>query len=163
MSLQEILKCQNFAKDDQKDVSILSCEESVEYQFRVFLKGMRMERYFEQFKESECCDLDSVRYFDNDTLENDIGIINKIHRKKILAKCKEMAQDMDAFKHNHGIPSILYNRLAKYGIMTLDILCNEIKNKQDLMRKYGIENDNQREMLWQLIQQNENMVQIEGV
>ena len=100
MPLSQILKYQNFAKEEKKEqivnknIRILSPEESVENQFRLFLKGMRMEKYFDKFKENECCDMDSIELFDDDTLENEIGISSKIHRKKILKKCAVMKQDM---------------------------------------------------------------------
>ena len=44
----------------------------------------------------------------------------------------------------------------------MNILCNEIKEKIELTQKFGIVNDNQCELLLDLIQQNENVMQIEG-
>ena len=112
---------------------------------------------FDSFKENECCDMDSIELFDDETLRDDIGITNKIHRKKILKKCRQMKEEMDNFKDNLGIPTILYKPLAKYGVVTLSILCNEIKTKNDLKIKYKMTNENQCQLLWNIIQQNENM------
>ena len=75
----------SFVQNDDKkgaNVEILSCDESIERQFYNFLKRMRMERHFEKFKQNEHCDMDSIELFDDETLKEDIGITNKIHRKK---------------------------------------------------------------------------------
>ena len=165
MDLDKILKYQNFVKSKENDenIKILSPEESVDRQFFNFLKRIRMEKYFDKFKQSECCDLESIGLFDDDTLKEDIGIKNKIHRRRILANCKEMKVEIEKFKNNHGIPLILYERLAKYGIITLSILCNEVKEPTDLKMKFEIANENQCDLLWDVVQQNENMMQLEGV
>eukprot|EP01084_Bolivina_argentea_P291708 501369_1 len=136
---------------------MLSCEESVERQFFLFLKRMRMDKYFDKFKKNECCDMDSIELFDVDILTEDIGITNKIHKKKFLKKCQKMKQDMDYFRDDVGIPSILYDRLAKYGIVTMGILCDEVKRKEDLKAKFIITNVNQCDLLWNIVQKNENL------
>ena len=50
---------------------------------------------------------------------------------------------MGEFKSECGINKFSYNKLSKYGIVTLMILCDVIENKQDLKRKYEIENAKQ--------------------
>ena len=166
MSLHQILKQQNFAKHEEEkheNVKVLSMDESMERQFYNFLKGMRMEKYFDKFKENECCDMDSIELFDDETLKDDIGIKNKIARRKFLKKCRKLKTDMDCFKDDYGIPSIVYERLAKYGIVTLNVLCEEVQKRNDLMIKYKMINENQCDLLWNIIQQNVNGYQIEGV
>eukprot|EP01084_Bolivina_argentea_P069597 126607_1 len=77
-------------------------------------------------------------------------------RNRFLRKCDEMKKEMNRFKNEYGISSILYDRLAKYGIVTMNILCNEVEKKSDLRKKFQIFNDNQCNLLWSLIQQIEN-------
>ena len=103
-------------------IQVLSCKDSVENQFRIFLEEMSMEKYFDKFKEKHCCDMDSIDLFDDETLENEIEIRIKLHRKKILKKCIEIKDEMQKFKNKYGIHELLYNRLTKYGIVTLNIL-----------------------------------------
>ena len=159
------MKSINFVQTDENDenIEILSMDESVEKQFYQFLKGMRMEKYFDKFKENECCDMDSIELFDDEILLQDIGIKNKIVRKKFLKKCRKIKSEMDHFKDNYQIPPILYDRLAKYGIVTLGILCDEVKKISVLKIKYKITNVHQCDLLWNIIQENENMKQMEGI
>ena len=164
MNLDQILKYQNFVKPQDKDenIKVLSTDESMDRQFYNFLKGMRMEKYLDKFKENDCCDMDSIELFDDDTLKDDIGIKNKIARKKFLKKCRQIKTDMDHFKDNYNIPFVLYERLAKYGIVTVSILCNEVKDKSHLKIKFKIENIDQCDLLWNIIQQHESIKQMEG-
>ena len=139
--------------EDTDDISkLISFGQSMERQFKLFLKGMQMDKYYDRFKENEYCDMDCIPLFDEETLEKDFGIMNKIHRKKFLNKCSKMKIDMDNFKNNYGIPSIVYDKLSKYGIVTINILCDEIKDKADLVNKYELDDENQRDLLWNLIQ-----------
>ena len=54
---------------------------------------------------------------------------------------------MAKFKSDHGIPKLLYDRLVEYGIVTLGILCNEIRNRDDMKVKFMITNNNQCDLL----------------
>merc|ERR1712244_195638 len=88
------------------------------------------------------------------TLRDEIGIKSAIARKKFLKKCGEMKTELDKFKMQYGISSVLYKRLAKYGLVTLDILSMEIQSEDDLRSKYGIRGEQDIAFLWDLIQQN---------
>eukprot|EP01084_Bolivina_argentea_P054665 100248_1 len=120
-----------------------------------------MEKYIDKFKENDCADMESIPHFDDDDLK-DIGL-KKILRKKFLAKCAMMKQEIDEFRNKYQIPSILNQRLAKYGVVTINILCGEVKDKKDLQLKYQITNERQCNLLWELIQQKENLNDIEGI
>eukprot|EP01084_Bolivina_argentea_P201447 344334_1 len=145
-------------KSDEMKAEV-SCDGSIRKQFHKFLKGMSLEKYMDKFKENDCCDMESIEFYDDDFLKTDIGIKSQIARKKFLAKCSKMKLEMDEFKNGYGITSILYERLAKYGIVTISILCDEIKRKNDLKYKYKITNENQCNLLWNVIQKQENLNQ----
>eukprot|EP01083_Nonionella_stella_P262036 891492_1 len=53
----------------------------VEKQFKSFLRKSKMGRYFDTFVANDCCNMQSIRYFDDEFLCQDIGIKNKIARK----------------------------------------------------------------------------------
>eukprot|EP01084_Bolivina_argentea_P019189 35688_1 len=117
-----------------------------------------MQKYFDQFKQNECGDMDSIELFDDDILTNDIGIKSKILRKKVLKHCNEMKNKMIKFKSAYGISSTLYEKLAKYGIVTLHILCDQVLNKNDLPSKFEITNANQIDLIWNIITQETNII-----
>eukprot|EP01084_Bolivina_argentea_P036913 68237_1 len=121
--------------------------------FYYFLKENKLEKYFEKFKENECCDIRDIEYLmeDIDFLKNDIGIKNPIHRKKLLGESNKLKNKMNAFKDTTLIPPVLLQKLIKCGIVTMDILCSEIEKKSDLKKKLGIVNKNQLELLWQIV------------
>eukprot|EP01083_Nonionella_stella_P106944 309158_1 len=148
---------QNEQEMKQPELSPRAC---VEKQFHEFLKEIHLEAYHDVFKQNECCDMESIRYFDDDILKNDIGVRSAVARKRFLAKCKQMVQEMDQFKER-GISSVLYKQLNKYGIVTMDILCVTIKNKGDLKSVYGIERDADVNALWDMMKRNE-INEIEG-
>eukprot|EP01083_Nonionella_stella_P318959 1168246_1 len=148
-------------KEEKKEE--LEPRKCVEKRFYKFLEDMGMDRYFDKFKENECCDMDSIQYFDDDTLKNEIGIGSTVARKKFLGKCEEIKVEMQDFKNNCGLSSLLYKQVAKYGIVTLDILCVEVKDKLSLANVYKIENTNAVDQLWDLIQNNKQDNQNEGV
>eukprot|EP01083_Nonionella_stella_P175354 610380_1 len=145
---------------------VVSPKEQRARQFEMFLKRNNLETYADTFVEQCCNDLEFVDMFTDELLQNDIKMQNKFLRKRFLSKCVEMKDDMDRLKDECGISSVLYNRLAKYGLVTMNILCEEIKKQSDLKDKYQIDNDNQCNFVWQLIQkcenQNHDQVQAEG-
>ena len=115
-----------------------------------------MEKYYDKFEENECNDLESIPLFDDEFLKDEIGIKNKILRKKFLINCDKMNKEMIKFKTKCGINEYLYDQLSKYGIVTLTILCDSITNKKNLSAKYSVNNDNQCELLWKLKEKHEN-------
>ena len=79
----------------------------------------------------------------------------------------KLKDKMDAFNDSNLIPSILLNKSSKQGIVTMDILCNEIQIKQDLETKLNVNNQSHRELLWNIIDAQINATdhqyQMEGV
>eukprot|EP01083_Nonionella_stella_P095159 267098_1 len=111
-----------------------------------------MGRYFDTFVANDCCNMQSIRYFDDEFLSQDIGIKNKIVRKTFIRECNKMAQRMDDFENNYGITSVIYQKLEKYGVVTIPILCEEVQSRDDLKRKLKITNDYYCDVLLQIIQ-----------
>eukprot|EP01084_Bolivina_argentea_P318796 552951_1 len=121
-------------------------------QFYLFLKDHRLEKYFSKFEENSCCDIRDIEYLVNDEnfLQKDIGMKNTIERQRFLGESRKLKHNMDLFK-NANISSILLVKLSKFGVVTFDILCNEIESKLDLKNKFKIYNDNQCDLLWSSI------------
>eukprot|EP01083_Nonionella_stella_P048915 130523_1 len=111
-----------------------------------------MLRYFDKFVANDCCNMQTIRYFDDEFLSQDIGIKNKIARKTFLRECSKMAQGMDEFENNYGITTVIYQKLEKYGVVTIPILCEEVQSCDDLKRKLKITNDYHCDVLLQIIQ-----------
>eukprot|EP01083_Nonionella_stella_P199805 732370_1 len=116
----------------------LSAQQYRTKQFETFLKRNDLENYTNKFQEHKCCDLEFVDMFDDDLLQNEIGINNKLLRKRFLKKCEKMKTDMDRFQNEYGISALLMERLSDYGLVTIKILCEEIKKESDLKDKYKI-------------------------
>eukprot|EP01083_Nonionella_stella_P318308 1162763_1 len=70
-------------------------DDHVEKQFKLFLKKSKTIRYFDKFAENECCNMQSIRYFDDEFLSQDIGMKSKILRKTFLRQCNKMVEQMD--------------------------------------------------------------------
>ena len=60
---------------------------------------------------------------------------------------------MNDFKREieNEISPILYEQLAQYGIVTKEILFNEVKHKLDSKTKFKIKNKNQINVIWNII------------
>ena len=152
--LRKLIKRKKIEKSSSKErKKRLTKKQSVEKQFYVFLKRINMEMYFESFKKYECSDMESISLFDEDTLRDDIKIKKEILRKKLLRHCKDMMRKMNEFKHEieSQISPIMYEQLAQYGIVTKDILFNEVKHKLDSKKKFRIKNKNQINVIWNII------------
>eukprot|EP00486_Rosalina_sp_Unknown_P016224 CAMPEP_0201578876 /NCGR_PEP_ID=MMETSP0190_2-20130828/25974_1 /ASSEMBLY_ACC=CAM_ASM_000263 /TAXON_ID=37353 /ORGANISM="Rosalina sp." /LENGTH=277 /DNA_ID=CAMNT_0048012539 /DNA_START=1 /DNA_END=831 /DNA_ORIENTATION=+ len=125
-------------------------------QFYNFLKEHRLEKYFDKFKESNCAHIGDVEYLDDDEfLEKDIGITHKIERKRLMGECRKLKERMKQFK-KVKMSEILRQKLHKYGIVTIDILCKECENKFVMKTKFGF-NDKQCECLWNIIENKESV------
>eukprot|EP01083_Nonionella_stella_P180248 642235_1 len=70
-------KNEDIDEDDQKNEDENAC---VEKQFKAFLSQSKMLRYFDKFVANDCCNMQAIRYFDDEFLSQDIGIKNKIAR-----------------------------------------------------------------------------------
>eukprot|EP01083_Nonionella_stella_P031874 87209_1 len=111
-----------------------------------------MSRYFDKFVANDCCNMQSIRYFDDGFLSQDIGIKNQIARKTFIKQCNKMAQRMDDFENNYGITTVIYQKLEKYGVVTVPILCEQVQSRDDLQTKFKITNDYHCDFLLQIIQ-----------
>eukprot|EP01084_Bolivina_argentea_P169035 293049_1 len=146
-----ILLVTNKENEDEK-IEELTPQKNVEQQFYKFLERISMQKYFDKFKENECCVMESIALFDDEILQKEIGIVAKIARKTFLKHCKKMGMEMDQFKNQYNIPAVLYEKLAKYGIVTINILCNEVQNTDDLKKKFKIMDQMQCDIIWTVIQ-----------
>eukprot|EP01083_Nonionella_stella_P276721 940462_1 len=111
-----------------------------------------MSRYFDKFVANDCCNMQAIRYFDDEFLSQDIGIKNKIARKTFLRQCSKMTRKMDEFENSYGIKEVLYEQLEKHGVVTVAILCKEVQSREDLKRKFKITKDHHCDLLLQIIQ-----------
>eukprot|EP01083_Nonionella_stella_P096653 271753_1 len=94
-------------KDVRKRKELLSPAQHRANQFEKFLKRNDLKRYNAKFKENECFDLEFVDIFDDDFLQNDIGINNKLLRKRFLKKCQKIKMEMNQFENEYGISALL--------------------------------------------------------
>eukprot|EP01084_Bolivina_argentea_P207906 354631_1 len=156
---------------DEKQIEHAHTEQSVQQQFYKFLQRIGMQKYFNKFKENELCDMESIELFaeftdedikNDDTLREQIGIQSVMLRKKFVRQCKKIKVDMNKFKNDYGISSVLHENLAKYGIVTINILCNEVVHKIDLKNKFNIGNNNQCDQLWCIINREINAIDNDG-
>eukprot|EP01083_Nonionella_stella_P041171 111650_1 len=142
------------SEGDMKETQVKPMQDG-KRQFYNFLKGNNLEKYFDQFKLNEVFDIRDIEYLvdENDFLRDNIGIKNPIHRKKLLGEIGKLKQRMDAFNQiMNNIPDMLMGILLSFGIVTMDILCSEIKQKSDLKDKLKIETDSQCDLLWGFIE-----------
>eukprot|EP01084_Bolivina_argentea_P102510 183633_1 len=137
-----------------------SAKESSTQQFYIFLQSIKMERYFTKFAENDVNYMESIAIFDDEDLQHHIGITSRMARKNFLNQCKCIVNQQQEFKNNYGIPALLYNRLVQYGIVTMNILCNEIRERADMNDTFEYVNHKQCDLLWDLIQKQENMSEI---
>merc|ERR1712087_481310 len=73
-----------------------------------------------------------------------------------------MDAEMKEFKDSNLIPRSLMRRLAKHGIVTMDILCSEIQSKEDLKEKLAMTDKNECRLLWNIIK-TQKSCDVEGV
>eukprot|EP01083_Nonionella_stella_P161707 529997_1 len=143
-------------QENDEDMDVL--QDGPTQQFYAFLENIRLTEYFDQFKEASVCDIRDVEFFDADTL-SDIKFRNKLHEKKLLKEAENFKVKMNEFmqllKENQisSQHKLLFNKL---GIVTVDILCNQIKEKKHLQQKCNITNVPQQDMIWRMIERQWN-------
>eukprot|EP01084_Bolivina_argentea_P102509 183632_1 len=125
----------------------LSAKESSTKQFYIFLQSIKMERYYNKFAENDVNYMESIAIFDDEDLQLHIGITSRMARKHFLNQCNEIIKQQRKFKNNYGIPALLYNRLVQYGIVTMNILCNEIRERADMNDTFEYVNHKQCDLL----------------
>ena len=111
-----------------------------------------MEKYLDAFRRNECSDIRDIGYLLNDEefLKEEIGIRNPVERGRFLGEGRELKKAMETFKTSN-IPSILIQKLSRFGIVTMDLLCHQVRSKSDLENKYNIHNETHCDLLWNLI------------
>eukprot|EP01083_Nonionella_stella_P076727 209238_1 len=136
-------------------------------QFYRFLKDNRLDKYFGNFEQKECCDVRDIEYLmdDDGFLQNEIGMQNHIQRKRFMGECRKMKREMDLFAASNMIPSMLLKQLGKAGVVTMNILCEEVQDKKDINNKFNIKNENHCDLLWNLVslQRHDHQCESEGV
>eukprot|EP01084_Bolivina_argentea_P292472 502805_1 len=149
---QHIVETSGFREDDNK---INDETSGPSKQFEKFLTKHRLEKYYKNFEKNECADIRDIKYLiDDEFLQNDINIKVKIHRRKFIMEATELTKQMDSFKNPKLslIPAILTQKLADYGVVTMDIMCEEVTNKSDLRYKFNIQENKQCDLLWNVVQ-----------
>eukprot|EP01084_Bolivina_argentea_P129554 228798_1 len=123
-------------------------------QLKTFLIDIGLEELFDLFRNNGC-DISYIKDFDDDILMNDVGIKSKLKRKKFLRERDAFSKEMDEFNKqmvDNNVSTVTLKELKKNGIVTMDILCNEVKQKNELENLFGSNNDSQCEILWNMIQ-----------
>eukprot|EP01083_Nonionella_stella_P072051 194007_1 len=127
-------------------------------QLKKFLIDIGLEDYFESFRKNDC-DISYIEDFDDATLETVIGMKSILKRRKFLREAGVFKNEMDEFSNvliQRKVSPLISKKLKKHGILTVHILCNEIKCKRDLKNVLQILNDLQCEALWNIIQSQMN-------
>eukprot|EP01083_Nonionella_stella_P150839 481138_1 len=122
-------------------------------QFYKFLNDNNLEKYFDAFREKECCSIKDLEYLVDAEkfLENDIGIKNAFHRTKMIGECKKVKTKMNYFEENVLMPPVIKKRLSSQGVVTMDILVDQIEHKSELQSKLGINDMSHCDLLWNII------------
>lgn len=115
---------------------------------------VKLGQYLNLFKEKEYNDIRMIEFFDEDAVENDIGIKKKLHRKLVMKKAKEfrdLQMDFSVIFEKNIQLKIHKDVLEQHGILNLKDLKNDIKTKQSLKTILGKNgNDKSVEMIWEL-------------
>ena len=115
---------------------------------------VKLEQYLSNFKDAECDDVRMIEFFDEECLENDIGIKTKIHRRLIMKKATEFRMAQDDFVNNKLNKNIeIKQLLEQYGILSMKDLKQDIKTKEDLiniLQTDDAENEHYK-MIWDLL------------
>ena len=129
-------------------------------QFYKFLKRHGLEAHFNAFKDHKCCDIGDIEYLVDeqfeDFLKNELEIHTVIDRKKLMVESRKLKESMLRFEAECiqmlKLKESTRNKLRRFGIVTRDILRREVQQKHDLLIKFGINEQEQQEALWSLIE-----------
>ena len=147
-------------KDDQKElenrereiVQQSSKRNGPTRQFYKFLAQHRLEGYFEAFRAQKCCDIRDVQYLDDEQmLKNMIGMNTVIERRRFIGECRKLKVGMDEFQ-SLDIPHSIRKKMDRMGIVTLNILRNEVVKKEDLTKRLGIVDDVEIDKIWRIME-----------
>ena len=118
-----------------------------------------LEQYLINFKETECNDVRMIEFFDDECLENEIGIKTTLHRRLIMKKANEFKMSQDDFLNNKLNKNIEIKQLLEhYGILSMKDLKQDIKTKDDLcniLQSHDTEDENYK-LLWKLVEKRNN-------
>ena len=127
-ALQETVKrLSNEEKKEEADVCRLK--------FRVWLcEVVKMKQYLSKFEDNECDDVRMIEFLEEDTLHNDIGVSNKLHRKLILKQVgyfKQLQAEFDAWLDGKQLRQYK-QELEANGILTMVDLKMDFASKKAL-------------------------------
>jgi len=97
---------------------------------------VKLGQYLSAFRKSECNDVRMIEFFEEEAVENEIGITKLFHRKLLMKKANEFKQAQYAFSvllDENKETKVYKERLESQGIVTLNELRNSVKSKDDLM------------------------------
>ena len=100
------------------------------------------QEYIERFDEKQINDIRILEFVDYDFLQKEIGM-QEMHIRMMLKKIDKFKRDMGAFTqwmHSLQLFDEYFEKLEKYGIITLDLFYEQIKRPQDLTDIIGKEN-----------------------
>eukprot|EP01084_Bolivina_argentea_P254551 427966_1 len=119
-----------------------------------FCSTVKLEQYLINFEQNQCNDVRMIEFLDDDTIKNDIGINNKLHRKLIMKQANQFKLLQVEF--NNIIDGNKYLKKYKHifqvnGILTLQDLQNDIQTKNILGKMLNIMDENKISSIWNVI------------
>eukprot|EP01084_Bolivina_argentea_P004113 7785_1 len=144
----------NLRNDEKKENNMLK-NEICKLKFKNWLKNsVKLNQYLINFEQHECADIRMIEFLDEDTINNDIGIKHKLHRKLILKKAKQFKYlqiEFFSMLENNKELSKYKLRFEENGIITFDDLYNDIQTKQQCCKILKIRDNNTLNKLWNII------------
>eukprot|EP01083_Nonionella_stella_P151595 484563_1 len=115
---------------------------------------VRLDRYLTIFEDNGYDDITMIPFMDQDVIQRELNISNKLHCKLILKRIdefKEMVCEFDAFLDKNVDLQHYKNNLREHGIITIMLLKADIQNKQDIARVMGIKQKLNIHKIWNII------------
>jgi len=116
---------------------------------------VKLGQYLNLFKEKEYNDIRMIEFFDEESIEKEIGIKKTFHRKLIMKKAKEFKDSQNDFAKlmEENIELKIHKEtLEIHGILNLKELRKDVKTKESLKEILGgNQNENSLEIIWQFI------------
>ena len=122
--------------DYKEDDGGIKETEKCKFKFEQWLCNVvKLRQYLELFKTKQYNDITMIEFFDEDILQIEIGIENKLHRKLIMKRVDEFKgslMEFDEFLEINKELKYYKQRLIAYGIVTVADLRNDIVIDNDV-------------------------------
>eukprot|EP01083_Nonionella_stella_P069662 185839_1 len=115
---------------------------------------VRLDRYRTVFQDNGYDDITMIPFMDEDVIQDELGISNKLHCKLILKRIDEfkaMVCEFDAFLDANVALKHYEDNLKERGIITMMHLKEDIQHKKDISRIVGIKQKANVQKIWNII------------